>query len=488
MDGAATTISGAISTTANALRDAFVEGRFSDITVDVKNTKFRLHRVVLWQIPYFRSLFQGNWKDSDQDLLRLDAADPLVTAEAFQAVVRTVYHLPMALTLQNVLSIHAAGSFLQMEELCVKCVDFISDHLSVDNVVSFTLIADAYEYMARKRLAEACKRFLLVHATDLRDQLSKLTVASLRDLFASDSLWVPSEYDRFTLIMDAFAPKLEAAGKKSRAKAAPGVGGGDQWGPDGAWRWASLPHAQILSAGYDDFPRESEDSVRRALESILATSLHFEYLSLEDGRAACARCAELKMCGAMEALLVGRFKAEALQATIQSQGAAAAVRAPAQGEDPPQPFDKDLGTFRFGVELADAKGLRPDGYWASGRVFFGGSEWWLVVQRRQRKNYTGHPYGVFLYRESADTERRLYSDRRSQLAVEVEFLCAGRRHPDKRRKFRNWDYCADWGFWQFLVEDELDMYLTAKDSLRFGVLVRLAFGSSPSGAGYAQDG
>eukprot|EP00803_Ostreobium_quekettii_P009938 evm.model.scf_2546.1 EVM.evm.TU.scf_2546.1 scf_2546:7682-9824(+) len=482
MEGATTMIGGALGATASALRDAYAEGRFSDITVDVKNKKLRLHRVVLWQIPYFRTLFQGNWKDSEDALLRVDAVDPLVTSEAFEAVVRTAYHCPMALTLHNVLNIHAAASFLQMEDLCVKCVDFISNHLSLDNAVPFALFADAYEYMARGRLADACRRFLLVHAVDLRDQLPRLAVPFLRDLFSSDCLWVPSEYERFCLVLDAFGPKLAACGRRGKSKSA--IGATAAWAADPApWQWASQPHAHRPAATVDESGRESEASVRAGLEDVLRTSLRFEHLSLEDGRAASARCAGLRLCGAVTALLEGRFKAEALQARVQGLSRPF----PGAQSEAPDALDGGVGAFRFGVELADAKGLRPDGYWASGRVFFGGSEWWLVVQRRQRKSHAGHPYGVFLYREAADTERRLYSDRREQLAVEVEFLCAGRGHPDKRRKFRNWDYSADWGFWQFLLEEELDTYLTAGGALRLGVTVQLAFGAGPSGAGCAQE-
>lgn len=469
MEASKKVIGGGPSSTTNALRDAFTEGRFSDITIDVRCKKFFLHRVVLWQIPFFRSLFEGSWKDSKQELLVVDIGDPLVTAEAFQDVIGTVYNYTIVLTLQNVLSIHAAASYLQLEELCNDCVDFISENLSTKNAVAYALFADSYEYMARKRLMEACKKFLLIHAHDMRDQLPQLPVGFLCELFKSDCLWTPSEFERFNLIMDVFECKLEYYRKNGKPKAPEGAA--DQLGDPMVRKKPSFARMRFQACGLSK--RETVESVRHVLEDILCNSVYYEHLSLDDSRSVASRSCSLGMLSTMKALLDGRFKAEALQARVQGRSQ---VQPPPELKATPS-CDEDLGCFRFGVELENAKGLPPEGYWDSDRVVFGGSEWWVVVRRRRPKGGMGHPYGVFLYRESVSAEHNLYSDTRKQLGVEAQFLCSGRRHQDKRRKFHKCHYCADWGFWEFMAENELDNYLTEKGSLRIGVCLRLVFGS-----------
>lgn len=460
------------SSAANALRDAFSEGRFSDITIDVRSKRLCLHRVVLWQIPFFRSLFEGNWRDSQQEVLVVDVGDPLVTADAFQDVVGTVYNFPVVLTPQNILSIYAAASYLQLEDVCMDCVDFISDHLSTKNAVAYVLFADSYEYMGRQRLTDACMKFLLIHAFDMRDQLSKLPVAFLCELFTSDSLWVPCEFERFNLITDVFENKLHRHRDLVKPTSTVGATGDQQTGDVPPRRRLSPLGVSIQSSNFPK--RESEESVRRVLEDILCRSVRYEHLSLEDSRTVAARCYGLGMLPTITALLYGRFKAEELQAKVQS----GPQKLPVPDSKRAESYAEDTSCFRFGVELEDAKGLRPEGCWHSDRVFFGGSEWWLVVQRRTRKEGPGHPYGVFLYREAASMEQYLYRDKRTQLGVEAEFVCNSRRHQDKRRKFQNWTYRADWGFWGFIVENELDNYITEKGSLRFMVLLRLVFSSN----------
>ena len=460
------------SSAANALRDAFSEGRFSDITIDVRSKRLCLHRVVLWQIPYFRTLFEGNWRDSQQELLAVDIGDPLVTAEAFQDVVGTVYNFPMVLTLQNILSIYAAASYLQLEDVCTDCVDFISDHLSTKNAVAYVLFAESYEYMGKQRLADACMKFLLIYAYDMRDQLSRLPNAFLCELFKSDCLWVPSEFERFNLITDVFEDKLECHREHGKSSMSVETTADQQPGDLPPRRRLSPLGVSIQTSSFPK--RETEESARQTLEDILCHSVHYEHLSLENSRAVASRCYSLGMMPTITALLYGRFKAEELQAKVQS----CPQELPVADHKATVSYTEDTSCFRFGVELEDAKSLRPEGYWHSSKIFFGGSEWWLAVQRRTRKEGPGHPYGVFLYRENANTEQHLYRDKRTQLGIEAEFVCSGRRHQDKRRKFRNWTYRADWGFWGFIAENEVDNYLTEKGSLRFMVLLRLVFNSS----------
>lgn len=53
----------------------FLEGHESDVVITALGHKWNLHRVYLKQCDYFKALFGGKWKDSDQKEYSLDIAD-----------------------------------------------------------------------------------------------------------------------------------------------------------------------------------------------------------------------------------------------------------------------------------------------------------------------------------------------------------------------------------------------------------------------------
>ena len=49
----------------------FLEGRESDIIVSALNREWKLHKLYLGQSAYFASMFNGNWKESTMDHIRI---------------------------------------------------------------------------------------------------------------------------------------------------------------------------------------------------------------------------------------------------------------------------------------------------------------------------------------------------------------------------------------------------------------------------------
>ena len=450
-------------TTFASIRDSFLEGKFSDITVQVKRKLFHLHRLILWGIPYFRSLLEGQWKDSTANLLTVEVDDPMVTAESFEAVARALYHHPIELTHDALESIYATASFLQVEDICSECVDFIIKSLTMDNVVPYTCFALTYEYLGKERLLLGCSKFLWINGSNLRGWLPKLPVRYLCELFKSNSFWVASEFCRFSLIVEIFEAKLGLPGKDT---AVDGMGHSTDEPIGSSQRQKRRCTEDLPSTTGGELANESETLIRGALEHILCHSVHYEHLSLKQTNVVSSKIEELKMPSAvMKALLKGRVQKEALQTFVQVVNRTTVIEPSVCSTD----TEEELRSFRFGVELENALDMGADSSWESKRFFFGGSQWWLLVRRRKNPG-TSQPYGVYLRRASGDVDKHLYSDKRKEVGVEVEVICG-----KKSMKFHKGDYVADWGCPLFIFENEVGSNVTPEGALRFMVILQLLF-------------
>lgn len=453
--------------TLEAVKESLLEQRFADITIEVESKKLQFHRIVLWGIPYFQSLFKGNWKESDAAHMQMHIDDPFVTVQSFEAVVGTMYCNPLELTQQNVEAIHATASFLQMEEICSQCVDFIVDNLSLENATGHALTACSYQYMGRDRILDACIEFFWLYAVDLRDKLFQLPSEFLCDLLTSDCLWMPSEFERFRLITDIFDEKMSLleGGKNSVSSDAEENANEHRDTPRKKRRKTArqpLEYKSVAGGHCVDV-----DNIVNAYETVLCVALRYEHMGREEVRTVCTRINKLNIPAVRQACLDGIARADALRRVVKSayHGPHSAILK--------CDLDDDDRWFRFGVEVSNARHLHPTGLWASSRVFFGGSQWWLEVRRSSWKQSfaTGPAYGVHLCRKIGDFRKCTYSDRRQKLGVEVEFICGSKSKLTRCLDFRGMGL----GFPAFVSESELDNYMTPQGALRFMVLLHLLF-------------
>ena len=60
----------------------FMEGRDSDIIVSALNRDWKLHKLYLCQSPYFASMFNGNWRESNMDHIDITIVDPNISLDS----------------------------------------------------------------------------------------------------------------------------------------------------------------------------------------------------------------------------------------------------------------------------------------------------------------------------------------------------------------------------------------------------------------------
>nr|XP_043629394.1 uncharacterized protein LOC122600705 [Erigeron canadensis] len=184
-------------------------GSFSDVIVQAMGDSYRLHRLILSRSSYFRNMLHGPWKDANAPVLTLHVDDNNVNREAIAIALAYLYGNHPKLDDNNAFRVLAAASFLDLQDLCVICTDFIISELWTTNFLAYQVFAEGQDYgMHGERVRNACWGYLCQSgAMELKEVLPKLSSQTLLALLTSDELWVPSEEKRFELALYTFLAK-----------------------------------------------------------------------------------------------------------------------------------------------------------------------------------------------------------------------------------------------------------------------------------------
>ncbi|KAI3469384.1 hypothetical protein Pfo_026047 [Paulownia fortunei] len=183
--------------------EGFNNGVFSDVVLNAMGSTYHLHRLILSRSSYFRNMLQGPWKEANAPVLTLHVDDKNVNGEAMEIALAYLYgHYPK-LNDNNAFRVLAAASFLDLQDLCAICTDFIIAELWSSNFLTYQVFAESQDYGTHgERVRNACWGYLCQSgAQELKEVLPKLSSQTLLALLTSDELWVPSEEKRFELAL-----------------------------------------------------------------------------------------------------------------------------------------------------------------------------------------------------------------------------------------------------------------------------------------------
>lgn len=193
--------------------EGFNSGVFSDVVVQAMGSTYRLHRLILSRSSYFRNMLHGPWKEADAPTLVLQNDDPNVNSEAISMALAYLYGHHPKLNDNNAFRVLAAASFLDLQDLCAFCTDFIISELWTSNFLVYQVFAEGQDYgIHGERVRNACWGYLCQSGTiELREVLPKLSLQTLHALLTSDELWVPNEERRFELALYTLLSKSSVA-------------------------------------------------------------------------------------------------------------------------------------------------------------------------------------------------------------------------------------------------------------------------------------
>ncbi|ERN02203.1 hypothetical protein AMTRI_Chr02g222970 [Amborella trichopoda] len=189
--------------------EGFNAGAFSDIVVQAMGISYHLHRLILSRSSYFRNMLQGPWKEANAPTVTLHIDDDNVNSEAIAMALAYLYGHHPRLNDNNAFRVLAAASFLDLQDLCAICTDFIISELWTSNFLAYQIFAESQDYgIHGERVRNACWGYLCQSGTiELKEVLPKLSSQTLHALLTSDELWVPSEEKRFELALYALLAK-----------------------------------------------------------------------------------------------------------------------------------------------------------------------------------------------------------------------------------------------------------------------------------------
>ncbi|KAI3931631.1 hypothetical protein MKW92_030787 [Papaver armeniacum] len=183
--------------------EGFNSGSFSDILLQVMGSTYHLHRLILSRSSYFRNMLHGPWKEASAPIVTLHVDDDNISPESIAMALAYLYGHHPKLNDNNAFRVLAAASFLDLQDLCAICTDFIISELWTSNFLSYQVFAESQDYgIHGERVRNACWGYLCQSgAMELKEVLPKLSPQTIHALLTSDELWVPSEEDRFDLAL-----------------------------------------------------------------------------------------------------------------------------------------------------------------------------------------------------------------------------------------------------------------------------------------------
>lgn len=189
--------------------EGFNNASFSDIVVNAMASTYHLHRLILSRSSYFRNMLHGPWKEASAPILTLHVDDKNVNGEAISIALAYLYGHHPKLHDNNAFRVLAAASFLDLQDLCAICTDFIISELWCSNFLAYQVFAESQDYgIHGERVRNACWGYLCQSgAMELKEVLPKLSSQTLHALLTSDELWVNSEEKRFELALHTLLAK-----------------------------------------------------------------------------------------------------------------------------------------------------------------------------------------------------------------------------------------------------------------------------------------
>ncbi|XP_065208760.1 kelch-like protein 17 [Planococcus citri] len=120
------------------LNELRLQNSLCDVCFSVNGKTFSCHRVVLATVsPYFRTMFNGNFKESKSDLIPIHD----VESEAFEEILNAVYTAQIHLNAGNAYCILKASHMMQLETIRNVCTSYISNNLKISYLVDTCLFA-----------------------------------------------------------------------------------------------------------------------------------------------------------------------------------------------------------------------------------------------------------------------------------------------------------------------------------------------------------
>jgi len=423
---------------------------------------------------------------------------------------------------ENILSVLATAFALELESLCDVCIALLP------NIVTPRLFLELHAFKKSwngkeysSLITDILERYLNRTAfVELRSSLHRFPRDELQRLFSSDVLWVPSEFDRFQLVMEVYQqmkqkseeetkskdqrmqlePKRSLQLLTSRKSVPPDVSGSRQLGrsvssyqpalsySDGgfhAMRVNSAPEHSCYDPNNCKLGLSASDCefLEDALSDENVYYPCFSFADLTIARSQAQSMGLIKIVRAIEKSLWtkstvhGMIISEASRhGDLRSSPTLPKSASLDMAEIAIPPNDSFAPVFRYSTEIKDVEAFRHTRDFTSDDFYFCGSLYRVVLTIRYDESSQDHLIGMFLQRSIiSNMDSWQFCDPRSSVDVHVEFIAGTRQVEmivlDGKLEVPHYNK----GYSRFLYVSELPKYLSPSGSLRITTVLKLTF-------------
>merc|ERR1719266_1483964 len=180
----------------------FMEGRDSDIIVSALSRDWKLHKLYLCQSPYFASMFNGNWRESNMDHIDITIVDPNISLDSMNVTLGSLYQDEISVEPAEVIPILATASLFQMDGLADQCANIMEETVNIETATKY------YEtgvFYGSSRIQDSCiawlKVNLLSHLPEHPAKLRQVPVDLMQRLVTNSGLFVmQTEFSVYVLL------------------------------------------------------------------------------------------------------------------------------------------------------------------------------------------------------------------------------------------------------------------------------------------------
>ena len=191
-----------------------MDGRYSDITINAFGNAYKLHRLLLDQVPFFSSAFSGPWAESSSKEMTLypEEIDNNITKNAFELALKRIYGCALPLEEQEeALSLFATGCWLDMVDLVDSSVESLLRQMhpsKLDQLIN--LVTSNYYGKAGDRILASAKAILFREGWEMPYHYwDNVPAEIVREIIGGDAFFIPSEWERWYLAVRLLNRRLK---------------------------------------------------------------------------------------------------------------------------------------------------------------------------------------------------------------------------------------------------------------------------------------
>ncbi|XP_017126394.1 protein germ cell-less isoform X1 [Drosophila elegans] len=191
-----------LTTTQYIYKALFKEEKNSDVAVMALDKVWHLHKVYLSQSPYFYTMFNGTWREAQQNFIQIAILDDRITVDSLDAVFGSMYSDEIEIESADVISVLATATLFHLDGIIDKCAEVMIDNISPETAIQYYEAACQYGVVGVKKSTFQWFQINLLSIYSKQPNLLRhISIELMSALTASPDLYVmQTEFSLYTLL------------------------------------------------------------------------------------------------------------------------------------------------------------------------------------------------------------------------------------------------------------------------------------------------